>query len=145
MGLRGLSQLTMRRTTHRSVSPQPAGDDPARKGIIDSLTCGCIPVLFYHESRQLWPAHWGGWASGASVLLPYEHVLNGSLNVLQALESISPHEIASMQSTIRHHVHAMHYAFRPDGESGDALEVLLDDVWRRAYTLRGAHVPPRKN
>ena len=27
-------------------SLQPAGDDPARKGIIDSVTSGCIPVLF---------------------------------------------------------------------------------------------------
>jgi hypothetical protein len=36
-------------------SLQPAGDDPARKGLIDSATSGCIPVLFYTQQRELWP------------------------------------------------------------------------------------------
>ena len=74
-----------------TFSLQPAGDDPARKGILDSLTCGCIPVLFYEQQAALWPLHWRDWAPQASVLLPHEAVLNGSLDVMRTLAAI-PHE-----------------------------------------------------
>merc|ERR1740123_808141 len=36
---------------------QPMGDTPSRKGIIDSMILGCIPVLFSMNQTRLWPWH----------------------------------------------------------------------------------------
>ena len=112
---------------------QPAGDDPSRKGIIDAVTCGAIPVLFQPQQRQLWPHHWGGWVEHATVLLPIALVLDGSLNVLTALRAIPLARVAFMQQTIARHAHQLHYALvgSPDA-AGDALEISLDQVARLA-------------
>lgn len=110
-----------------TFSLQPAGDDPARKGIIDSVTSGCIPVLFYPQQRQLWPLHWGDWVADATVLLPAGAVLNGSLDVLSELRAIPPSRVARMQEALRHHAHKLHYAFVGSSDAtGDALEISLE-------------------
>ena len=36
---------------------QPMGDSATRKGIIDSIVFGCIPVVFSHRQTTLWLAH----------------------------------------------------------------------------------------
>ena len=64
----GASRYHMMRETltayrQASFALQPAGDDPARKGIIDSLTSGCVPVLFHPDQSALWPEHWGTWVN----------------------------------------------------------------------------------
>lgn len=109
-------------------SLQPAGDDPARKGIIDSITCGCIPVVFYEQQQQLWPWHWRAWSTESSVLLPHEAVLNGSLNVLEALAAIPQQRVARMQAAIERSAHRLQYSLHTAAVEGDALEVLLERV-----------------
>jgi len=124
---------------HAVFSLQPAGDDPARKGIVDSITSGCIPVLFQPQQRQLWPLHWGSWVADATVLLPMAAVLNGSLDVLATLRVIPQGRVAKMQRTLRERAHRLHYAFvgSPDA-AGDALEIALSHLgtisrgWARA-------------
>ena len=118
-----------------TFSLQPAGDDPARKGILDSLTCGCIPVLFYEQQAALWPLHWRDWAPQASVLLPHEAVLNGSLDVMRTLAAIPHERVALMQATIERWARRVHYAVPggahkegSDGAGADALDVLLEHL-----------------
>jgi len=36
---------------------QPPGDTPLRKGIVDSIVFGCIPVLFVPQQLVIWRAH----------------------------------------------------------------------------------------
>jgi len=36
---------------------EPMGDSPGRKGLVDSIVMGCIPVLFDKRQLALWPAH----------------------------------------------------------------------------------------
>ena len=105
---------------------QPAGDDPSRKAIIDALTCGCIPVFFHAQQRQLWPHHWGDWVAEATVLLPAEAVLYGTLDVLAFLAAIHRRRVARMQQAIRTHAHTVHYALVGSSDTtGDALEISL--------------------
>ena len=107
-------------------SLQPAGDDPARKGLIDSATSGCIPVLFQPQQRQLWPHHWGAWVADATVLLPMEAVLNGSLDVVETLRAIPARRVARMQQVLRRNAHRLHYARVGSRDAtGDALEIAL--------------------
>lgn len=58
---------------------QPGGHSAARRGIVDSLMTGAIPVLFkdapenpgrfsVKDQRDLWPWHWP-WQSAASIIL----------------------------------------------------------------------------
>ena len=119
-------------------SLQPAGDDPARKAVIDSLTLGCIPVLFHRAQLELWGTHWGPWLANSSVYLPYEKVISGELDVLAALRAVPPERVEQMQRTIATHAQRMVYGFWPD--RGDALGVLLEAVQRR---MGAAGVPPR--
>ena len=107
---------------------QPAGDDPARKGIIDSITSGCIPVVFYEQQQQLWPWHWRDWATESSILLPHDAVLNGSLDVLEALATIPQQRVAQMQATIRQFAHRLQYSLHTSVVEGDALEILLKNL-----------------
>ena len=36
---------------------QPSGDSATRKGLVDSIVFGCIPVVFVHRQTTLWLAH----------------------------------------------------------------------------------------
>ena len=121
-------------------SLQPAGDDPARKGLIDSVTSGCIPVVFQEQQRMLWPLHWGSWVNDATVLLPMDAVINGSLNVLDALRAIPQRRVARMQQTIRENAHTLHYALSGSAETegDDALEITLSHLNGASSATRGA-------
>ena len=52
----------------------PPGDAASRKGTIDSMLLGCIPVHFYEAQMLQWPWHWGDWRRNASVLLDHRKV-----------------------------------------------------------------------
>ena len=122
---------------------QPAGDDPARKGLIDAATCGCIPVVFQPQQRALWPWHWGGWVADATVLLPLDAVLNGSLDVPAALAAIPPQRVRQMQRVLRLNAHRLHYARVGAADAaGDALEITLAQLGARLGRGAGVVPPP---
>ena len=126
-GLGGQQTLRVLRSMSRSVfSLQPAGDDPARQSIIQSLTVGCIPVLFHKAQRELWPLHWGSWVNASSVWLPAADIRSNRLNVLDALDAIPQSRVKFMQRTIRSQVHRMVYALHPPANQVDAFAILLD-------------------
>ena len=120
----------MRRAT---FSLQPAGDDPARKSIIDSVTSGCIPVLFYPEQRELWPAHWGSWINSSTVYIPHSDVLSGQVDVLQTLRAIPEQQVQMMQLAIERNARRLVYGVGPGAAGGaDAFDVALHRVLRNA-------------
>ena len=112
---------------------QPA-ERPARKGIIDSVTCGCIPVPSTTAAQRSSAL---GWLWLTTVLLPGEAALNGSLNVLDALEL--------SQGAARTHA-AGASAERPSVTTAwwlsDAAETRWRSHWRsrRVSVLRGKPV-----
>ena len=110
----------------------------------------CEAVLFQPQQRQLWPRHWGGWVADATVLLPMDAVLNGSLDVLAALSAIPKRRVARMQQVLRRNAHRLHYALvgSPDA-AGDALEISLAHLGTsvqgelgRAHAEPAFHPPP---
>ena len=47
----------------------PGGDTISRKGIVDAILLGCIPVLFHTGQLAQWPWHWGPWVHTATVMI----------------------------------------------------------------------------
>ena len=127
-----------------TFSLQPAGDDPARKGLIDSVTCGCVPVVFQEQQQQLWPHHWAAWVREATVRLPMDAVLNGTLDVLAALRAIPQRRIARMQQVLRANAHRLHYALVGARDAaGDALEITLAHLGARRRVQGIQEAPAR--
>lgn len=135
---------------------QPIGDGATRAGILDSLLLGCIPVLF-HPAQLQWPFHSGTWLRNATVLYNMTDVTaqSSGFDVVAALESIPPQEIARMQSVIAEHGHRLHYLASSDvmvaatldagtfaapesilGDKRDAFDIVLDVVRARSSQLK---------
>eukprot|EP00324_Dicrateria_rotunda_P008756 CAMPEP_0206177100 /NCGR_PEP_ID=MMETSP1474-20131121/60172_1 /ASSEMBLY_ACC=CAM_ASM_001110 /TAXON_ID=97495 /ORGANISM="Imantonia sp., Strain RCC918" /LENGTH=323 /DNA_ID=CAMNT_0053588651 /DNA_START=24 /DNA_END=995 /DNA_ORIENTATION=- len=111
-------------------SLQPAGDDPSRKGIIDSLTVGCIPVIFHKEQQELWPLHWGPWVNDSHVFIPADDLLSGRVDVIQVLRAVPQSRIFNMQQNIARRAQSLVYPHKP--LPNDAFETLLDRVQHAA-------------
>jgi hypothetical protein len=70
----------------------PGGDFPTRKGVLDALFAGCIPVTFQLSTAQhQWPLHWGSLdtAMDSMIYIPRENVMKNVSNVFDQLISIS--------------------------------------------------------
>ena len=79
----------------------PAGDEPVDQSLIDALVAGAIPVLFHHQQHLAWPLHWRATAASASLLLPADAVLNGSLDVLAELAAVPKARLARMKAAVQ--------------------------------------------
>ena len=120
---------------------QPGGDSPSRKGVLDAVTLGCIPVFFQPAAAALWPWHWGAWGRNASVVLPWpQGAAEDSVALLQRIEGSA---IAAMRRSLAEHAHCLHYAAPPRaaggdvtagmiGSAADAFDVILAGSWRRS-------------
>ena len=107
---------------------EPGGDSPWRKSLYDSITAGCIPVLFSPYNLRVAPMHWGPIAHRASVYINIHGVMNGSIDLIHELESISKARVLGMQRVISKHGHSLHYAL--DDYENDAVEIMLKGVYR---------------
>ena len=123
---------------------QPGGDTVARKGIVDALLMGCIPVLFHHGQRLMWPWHWGSWVENATVLIQDLKVIMGQVDVVSELQAIPVARIEHMQATLAQHAHRMHYSAIDTAQlpatlgsdRTDAFDVALEGAWRRSSRYR---------
>ena len=124
---------------------QPGGDTITRKGILDALLLGCIPVLFHDGQRSQWGWHWGAWVQSATLTLNQSAVRHGKLNVIDHLAALPESKVHALRQAIRKHAHRMHYSAvdtstLPSGLKGwaspDAFEVVLEGAWRLARDSR---------
>ncbi|KOO53566.1 galactosyltransferase-like protein [Chrysochromulina tobinii] len=125
-------RMSMRRALrlklHSTFCLEPPGFSPPRKSSLDSMLSGCIPVFFYsdEEFASLWPFHMGGlhgWGANASVRVPLEAALDGSVDVIEYLQAVPEARIRAMQSMLAAHAHTLLYGIGP--YSGDAIETML--------------------
>ncbi|GAB5369297.1 hypothetical protein AAMO2058_001393000 [Amorphochlora amoebiformis] len=77
---------------------QPPGDTLSRKGILDSMAGGCIPVIFADRQQSLWKLHIPNWKD-VSILVPNEPI--GEKAVIPYLQNISPEKIANLRGNIK--------------------------------------------
>jgi xyloglucan galactosyltransferase MUR3 len=95
---------------------QPPGDDPSRKGVMDSILCGCIPVTFHPDTLlAALPLHLSeAEAREISVYIP-EHVAQNTstFNIVSFLESIPQTEIAKKQLKISSIAFRLQYSAPP--------------------------------
>ena len=156
-GCSGIKCLSSERTAllywDSTFCLQPGGDTITRKGIVDALLLGCIPVLFHTGQPAQWAWHWGTWVDDATVTFNQSAVRHGELDVISTLSAIPTARVAAMQASVRQHAHRMHYAAVDTSQlrSGlrglsmpDAFEVILEGAWRVARDAKlqsmGRHV-----
>jgi len=111
---------------------QPQGDTCERKGILDSMLVGCIPVLFTEEAcpmHKLWELHWSEWQKDSVVIFELEEVVSGEVDIKETLEAISPKRRQQMRDTIKARGHTMQYSYDdPPPDMPDALQVIFQAV-----------------
>ena len=118
---------------------QPGGDTITRKGIIDSILLGCIPVLFHDGQLAQWPWHWGSWVHNATVLLNQSAIRSKDIDVIDVLATIPKEVVETMQLCLRTHAHRMQYSTSDTvatsssqhGRSApDAFDIILQGAWQ---------------
>jgi len=93
---------------------EPAGDSPWRKSLSDSLSFGCIPVLFSNLTDQVAPWHWGLWKQQARVLVDRTAFVEGAIDLHTLLRSIPPPLLTLMQQTISRFARQFQYSLSDD-------------------------------
>lgn len=95
---------------------QPPGDDPSRKGVMDSLLSGCIPVTFHPDTLiTALPLHLSVTeAKEISVFIP-EHIAQNtsSFNIVSFIESIPEADITKKQQKIASLGYRLQYSVPP--------------------------------
>ena len=112
---------------------EPLGDSPYRKSIWDSLSLGCIPVVFSLYSEITAPWHWGPWRNASRVYVPEARLNDDAFDLVDHLRSIPEADVKAMQATIAHHARSIQIAV--DDVPHDAFETLV----RRLVAEVGAH------
>jgi Exostosin family len=97
---------------------EPGGDSPWRKSLSDSITFGCIPVLFSEDSDDVSPWHWGHWKKQGRVLIDREAFANGEIDLYELLGSIPSDLLLLMQGTLERHAHQFQYSLHEDRNDG---------------------------
>ena len=144
---------------------QPLGDTIPRKGIFDSLSFGCIPVVFHPLSTSgMYTHHWPSelWKQivveievnldamnyKTGLTLAGKHILKGNpLDILEALAK-RPKEIAKRQRLIREHIFELQYGLS-GYEKGSTWPLnahgapMLDAYDRTMDLVFGAHAGKR--
>mmetsp|Transcript_23943 Transcript_23943/g.35890 ORF Transcript_23943/g.35890 Transcript_23943/m.35890 type:complete len:105 (+) Transcript_23943:217-531(+) len=94
--------------------------------MIDSMTLGCIPVLFQEEQTKLWPWHIGDWED-VGVIIPD----NEYTTVWKRLKSISSKRIEKYRTNIK--LRMPRLSMRVDGgsrgEYDDCFDYTVTRMW----------------
>ena len=111
---------------------QPPGDSVSRRGVIDSLLVGCIPVFFHEEQLDQWPWHFRAWASNASVLFGIPHSGQSiNTNIIDELSHVRHSDVFRMRESIEANSMKLMYSIKDTNES-DAFVVTLRELWHRS-------------
>lgn len=77
------NQLLVETMLDSTFCPQPPGDSLSRKGIIDAIVMGCVPVVFEEEQLSLWKDHLSREEFASLAVLVPEQYLLGTANQTQ--------------------------------------------------------------
>lgn len=117
---------------------EPAGDSPWRKSISDSITFGCIPVLFSELSDNVTPWFWNDWKARGRVLVPRDEFVAGRIDLKKLLQSIPPELLELMQTTLKEKARRFQYSVDDDQEDG--IRITLDNLYRETLNMESRGV-----
>lgn len=112
---------------------EPAGDTPTRKSIADSITFGCIPVLFSDLTDNVAPWFWLDWKDRARVLVPRREFVAGRIDLKKLLGSIPNDFLVLMQATLK--AKARQFQYSVDDDQQDGVRIILDNLHREALRM----------
>jgi len=117
------TELILDDKLHSTFCLEPTGDTPSRKGIIDDIIAGCIPVLLSPLQTRLWPWHIGHWENIA-ITLEWPHP-----NVIEYLANIPAREVERLQENMEILIPRVTYSHPGSSRPTDALETALQAIW----------------
>lgn len=110
----------------------PGGDFPTRKGVLDALFLGCVPVLFQRTSGlNQWYWHWRGAARNATVFVPLEAFVNNPAHEMTRLLEIAADDnfVAARRQAFKSVAFSMQYSQLGAGRVyRDAVDVVLENL-----------------
>mmetsp|Transcript_15116 Transcript_15116/g.41791 ORF Transcript_15116/g.41791 Transcript_15116/m.41791 type:complete len:569 (+) Transcript_15116:97-1803(+) len=106
---------------------EPAGDSPWRKSISDSITFGCIPVLFHEMTDDVAPWHWGHWKKQGRVLVDRQAFVEGRIDLYSLLSTIPPQLQTLMQQTLSRFARQFQYSLTDD-PGRDGIHTILEGL-----------------
>ena len=109
---------------------EPAGDTPGRKSLADSITFGCIPILFSELTDDVAPWFWSDWKDRARVLVPRDDFVAGRIDLKQLLQTMPQDLLELMKKTLKGKAREFQYSLDDDQEDG--VRVILDNLHREA-------------
>lgn len=130
----------------------PPGDAISRKGVIDSLLLGCIPVFVHPDQARQWPWHFAPWAPRATVTLSVEAagatgLAGAATNIVDELARIPAMRVHSMQRTIAENAWRLAYRTSEQAAGGydDAFAIVLRQLTRRRARAMHLREPKRRD
>ena len=122
---------------------EPAGDSPFRKSLADSISLGCIPVLFHPMTDHANEWLWDDWKEAGRILVPRERYLRGEVDLHRLLiSSMPPPALAHMKHVLSSNARKFTISFHDDPE--DELHAILVGARRLAESLERIHQPERE-
>ena len=109
---------------------EPGGDSPWRKSLYESLVSGCLPIIFSVYNLHVSPMHWASFARNVSVLIDPNAFIEGRVDLIQTIKSISSTDILAKQTLLSQHAHRLHYSI--DDYPNDAFEIMMKGVYHQA-------------
>ena len=112
---------------------EPVGDSPWRRSLADSISMGCIPVIFSPRTDETSPWHWGDWKQQARVLVPRRDFVEGRIDLYELLSTIPIELKQLMEDTIAIHARRFQYSIFEDPHDG--IRAMLQGLHNRALEM----------
>lgn len=114
---------------HSIFCLQPPGDSPTRKSFYDSLTCGCIPVIFGNHSLQYAFSSYFDF-SKFTVSIPTDVVYEGNRSILKFLQTIDKPTIQKLHINLLGIIKYMQYSITEQDveEPNDAFKLIFAEL-----------------
>jgi len=115
---------------------QPPGDSPSRKGLVDSIVLGCIPVTFDSLQTRLWPWHIPEW-NDVAIHLPVDKWL---VDTMRILRSIPEDRIKIMRENLAKVTWALAHVHHESDADDDVAEGLNESQHWDAFEVALSHL-----
>jgi hypothetical protein len=112
---------------------EPVGDSPWRKGIADSVSFGCIPILLSNVTDMVADWSWNHWKRQGRIVIPRNDFVEGRLDLYTLLTTIPSQLLELMQVTLARYGRQFQYSL--DEDANDGIHMTLMGLRRQAESM----------